>query len=384
MPNNKLKYADIMDIQKTARTFFTVVLGCLLLITACEILAYYFDLRNGVITGEFSDIVSYILLPSAIFLAVYLLMVASWRFFHGRGKTMWQAFSVISAISVICSALVYLHYLDSAIYVLFGFPMLAALQFIDIRPVTLAFLLNLATYLAFTFWLLPARHADYHQGYLEIISYITYICGIYIGCLPLLHNLSALVDNIVRKNDQVRRDSLTGLLNHSAFYESLDEMILANHNQGAVFSLILWDIDNFKSVNDTFGHDNGDCVLAAFVQALNEKLSDGDLAFRYGGEEFAVLTPVSDRLAYDLSEHVRARFTELGNELGLGVPLSASAGVCQYDRKLFGGNREFFSSADNALYVAKRALGKDNGVIWYEGINDRMLSPVAGSLVGEE
>lgn len=239
--------------------------------------------------------------------------------------------------------------------------------------VVLACVLTVTVGEALSYWLLPAAWPDYQQGRVEIVTMICILCAVYIACLSLLFNLSSLVDNIVKKNDQIKRDSFTTLLNHSSFYEQLDGMILANHSNGDIFSLVLWDIDNFKSVNDSFGHDVGDKVLLLFVQAVKESIHAKDYAFRYGGEEFAVLTPSADRAAFSLSERVRARFTELCQTLGLGITMTASAGICQYQRKLFGGNREFFSSADHALYMAKRVRGKNTSIVWDACLEERMF-----------
>ena len=90
------------------------------------------------------------------------------------------------------------------------------------------------------------------------------------------------------------RDPLTGLGNHRAFHEELDRQVAAALRYDVPLSLLLIDIDEFKSINDTRGHANGDRVLRGFGAMLNNALRRADRAFRVGGDEFAVLLPHTD------------------------------------------------------------------------------------------
>lgn len=92
-------------------------------------------------------------------------------------------------------------------------------------------------------------------------------------------------------SDKVLRDTLTGLLNRRAFHERLPEEVDRTSRYGEPFSLILLDLDRFKSVNDTLGHDVGDELLAWVGRILIEHTRTADTPFRIGGEEFAIIAP---------------------------------------------------------------------------------------------
>ena len=115
--------------------------------------------------------------------------------------------------------------------------------------------------------------------------------------LPLMEAMSIRIRNadehISGLSDKAVRDPLTGLLNRRAFGERMVEELDRVRRYGETFSLILVDLDNFKSVNDSLGHDTGDEVLAWVGRLLTELTRGADVPFRIGGEEFAVLCPAT-------------------------------------------------------------------------------------------
>jgi len=150
-------------------------------------------------------------------------------------------------------------------------------------------------------------------------------------------------------------DGLTGLANHRTFQARLDEHLLAAARYGKRLSLILCDIDHFKSVNDTYGHPAGDLVLKGVARALQREARATDLVARYGGEEFAVVMPETDApgalvIAERIREKVKATVfqTELGR---LQVTMSLGVATCPDD-----GSRkaQLVEAADGCLYHAKR------------------------------
>jgi diguanylate cyclase (GGDEF)-like protein len=165
------------------------------------------------------------------------------------------------------------------------------------------------------------------------------------------------------------RDGLTGLYNRAYFEEVLPQMGAQAKRSGEPLSLLFLDFDNFKSVNDTYGHTTGDQVLREMGRLLDGQLpieSDqriwraSDVATRYGGEEFAVLLPnTSVEGAVCLAEQLRDCVTRLTNVPGLvdlasrPVPLSCSIGVATFPTHV--ALTELIVAADKALYVAKNA-----------------------------
>ena len=155
-----------------------------------------------------------------------------------------------------------------------------------------------------------------------------------------------------------RNNSLTGIANHGALMESARRIFERHRKDGAPFSLIMFDLDHFKDINDRFGHRTGDDVLRAFVATVRGLLRPTDLFGRYGGEEFTVVLPgASVETAYVIAERVRHAFAESNRFLD-GPPLNAtvSAGVAEAGADM--SFEDTFDAADRAMYRAKE-LGRN-------------------------
>ncbi|MBW3534101.1 MAG: GGDEF domain-containing protein [Gemmatimonadetes bacterium] len=164
-------------------------------------------------------------------------------------------------------------------------------------------------------------------------------------------------------SDQALRDSLTNLLNRRAFHERLHEECDRFRRYGDGFALILLDLDRFKAINDTMGHDVGDEVLAWVGRMLAEHTRAADACFRVGGEEFAVLCPstgpdVAGKAAQRLVAVVAEARPPLREGGRVHVTMSAGFSACPDHAR----RPEFlFQVADQALLRAK-AEGRDRVV----------------------
>ncbi|UFS72550.1 GGDEF domain-containing protein [Geomonas sp. RF6] len=158
------------------------------------------------------------------------------------------------------------------------------------------------------------------------------------------------------------RDPMTGLLNRRAFEDLLD--IEEERRDSPPLSVLMIDIDDFKSVNDRFGHPAGDEVISSVGKAIVEALRGADLAARYGGEEFAVLLPATVvKDAYSVAERLRSRIAALAFDFcGERLEVTASLGVANRTVKEDCSVRELLGLADQALYEAKRR-GKNRTLI---------------------
>ncbi len=182
----------------------------------------------------------------------------------------------------------------------------------------------------------------------------------------LAHWLAAQA-SIALENERLHRtvkrqaitDELTQLANRRRFTETLAVEIRRAQRFGEPVALVLADLDDFKSINDRYGHQAGDEVLRRFADILRENVRDFDLPVRYGGEEFAVLLPETaldggDQLARRLQTALlRLRLPEIGRDR---PPVTASFGVAAFPAA--GSAEELLSAADGALYRAK-AAGKN-------------------------
>jgi two-component system cell cycle response regulator len=162
-------------------------------------------------------------------------------------------------------------------------------------------------------------------------------------------------------------DGLTGLDNRRHLNERIDEMFQHAQRLNEPFSLVMCDLDKFKSVNDTYGHQAGDEVLKQLARILKDEAREIDRVGRYGGEEFMLLLPgtVLDA-AVTFAERVRKRieahtFTFDGGSL----KRTASFGVSGWPHPTIGDSDALVRTADDALYVAKET-GR-NRVIRYDG-----------------
>ncbi len=158
-------------------------------------------------------------------------------------------------------------------------------------------------------------------------------------------------EHIARIVEGSMRDGLTGLFNHTSCHEILEVQLKTYARHGTVVSLILLDIDDFKAVNDQAGHQEGDRVLRELAAVIQKASRESDVCCRYGGEEFAVILPLTNaRGAAEIAERIRegaASITAAGRTLAV----SAGVAACGEDTTCA---HVLVERADRALYQAKR------------------------------
>ncbi len=156
----------------------------------------------------------------------------------------------------------------------------------------------------------------------------------------------------------MEKDSLTGLLNHARFKDRLNLELARAERTKSPLSVVMLDLDNFKTVNDTFGHQAGDEVIQTLAHSLRGALRRTDIISRYGGEEFAVIlldTPVAS--AYTVMDKIRAAFGDITFEAdALEFEVTLSAGIATY---VVGTTPdELVKQADAALYQPRKKRPK--------------------------
>lgn len=208
---------------------------------------------------------------------------------------------------------------------------------------------------------------------LELISYVTRRA---VERLKLVDENKKLLEELKEKNEALVksnrmlkqlaiRDGLTGLLNHRAFQEGLKSELLRAQRHGHHFSLLLMDVDFFKTYNDNNGHPAGDTVLASIAKIFRINMRKTDIVARYGGEEFvAVLSETPKDSALVLAEKIRQSVEEYEFEGGKNQPggkVTLSIGLATFPQDATDG-KALIEKADKALYEAK-AGGRNKVVV---------------------
>ncbi|CAN5245477.1 GGDEF domain-containing protein [soil metagenome] len=178
---------------------------------------------------------------------------------------------------------------------------------------------------------------------------LAFIVGTSIFTVAMARERSELLHKIAANTD-----SLTGVATRRAFYEQAEAALARCRVSGGPAAMILFDLDGFKSINDTFGHSRGDQVLRAFGEAAHKTLRATDLIGRLGGEEFATLLPGADTAsAHAVAERIRLAFTNTCRTLGpASIVATVSAGIARADDARATVDA-LLQGADAALYRAK-------------------------------
>jgi len=174
-----------------------------------------------------------------------------------------------------------------------------------------------------------------------------------------IKNLSMeLKDKNRQLEEMAITDGLTGIPNYRFFIEKLEEEVRRSQRYKTPFTLLLLDLDNFKDVNDTYGHRHGDYVLKMVAERLQDGLRETDLLARYGGDEFVLLVMQTEveggrKVANQILERLRKPITTDSIEHSI----KASIGMVSFDSEQSRSTDDLIVEADNALYRAKESGG---------------------------
>lgn len=212
---------------------------------------------------------------------------------------------------------------------------------------------------------------------------------------PVLEDMHRLYERERDRNDELETvisqlealsvtDWLTGLKNHGYFFERLNEELERARRYGRPLAVLMADLDDFKGVNDAFGHNAGNAVLRSIGEVLRTQLREVDVACRVGGEEFGMIMPETDAVgAMQAAERIRLEAVE--RTISGVTPVTISLGVAVFPDHAT--NRsDLVEAADRALYTAK-SEGKNRTILAGEtvegdsGLDIHSAGPVADTLL---
>ncbi|MCT4687562.1 MAG: GGDEF domain-containing protein [Vallitalea sp.] len=269
---------------------------------------------------------------------------------------------ILLILVVMILPLIYLEY-DYMVLILWIFPLLISCMYFSNKFNTITVIFDVVV-LGFTSYyrsyqrlqnnLISKRIGGLFKDF--IISYITYAMLViisYVIIFLLTKKTNELLQDAIKKKEfeiLSITDSMTGMYNHRYLMSELEKNQEQFHNENIPFAAVLFDVDHFKSINDTYGHVEGDCALQAIVKCLQKIVRQDDVIGRYGGEEFLVIlsnTTVNE--AYMIAEKCRQAVSRLKIE-NIDRYITISGGVAEYNGEDI---RDYIRSMDEKMYDAK-------------------------------
>lgn len=256
--------------------------------------------------------------------------------------------NTIIVISIYVASAVWIHTSVPLMSMLLMLPLIITTLYKDSFLTWLQLFICIAVYALKDLYFYP--NTPYFPPVNDFIN-ISIFCATILVELFLIQHMQDYV-GIMEK--RASRDSMTGLYNHKIFYEKLEQEYFSHKKKDTSFSLIVLDIDNFKQINDTYGHAFGDEVICEVANIL-KSLKYPCFCSRYGGEEFAVIFDnLETSQAATIAEQIRKEFknhifntTDGTKSFSISIGLADNSGNCQ-------SGKDIFLNADAHLYHAKQ------------------------------
>lgn len=353
------KVPDIIDYNNWERKILKSYWVIITMVAAAALALHVMD-GDAAASGLLHDLVPNFVIPSILMYAALIAAELAIR------KRIPARYYILLLTSCLVSVIIVIHFADvQGIQATFVFSIFSAISYFDRKKAMFAAGTNVAA-----FALIYVTHDVLREqiGALEMIITIAFFCNSIVMVYGMIsrgkslhHNL---VNSMVEKQEmmirhaivekQARVDALTELYNHKSFQEYLENMVAHADQYGSRFHLAILDIDNFKQINDTYGHWAGDIVLKHVADAIRRTASQENYGARYGGEEFALLlTGLTSDEAVQATEQLRESIGAIELDEIRGQTVTVSIGLRRYNPGE--GKDVLFRGADACLYESKRS-----------------------------
>lgn len=341
--------------EKIIRVFYFIVA----LVLIVEVVVFLVFRERQLLQNEYMDlqyIAKYIVLTTLLNIVfVFICKIVN----SLKIKKSLKNYTLLAGFSLMAGILAFIHSDNEAILCIFIIPVFLTIIFVDKQLTGIITILNCALLVFSAIHTTASSDSEYIYRYIAV-AFSLMVCSYWI-CNVMIEYNKVTSDYIyesykaqVTLNEQAQNDPLTGLYNKKVFQALLKESMEKAIEQKTPLSLAIIDLDNFKEINDSYGHLEGDHVLVCFSDILKKQFLDSEAYIaRYGGDEFAVIFPtISKELAYLKLESLRQRCSQLPETQVRTGELSFSAGISHY---MEGEASEMllFHQADSALYLAK-------------------------------
>lgn len=343
--------------QKWRRAVFAINLVCMAMILVTELIMFFVFECQGLRTQPLGEyLYRYLFLPTAL----DGIILAAGIFFMricGRKPEILNYIPLVQMV-FICFMLSTIHYMFTAMFCTFCFPIFVSVIFNDRKLTRFVTILDFVLLTAAQFlgpWFTEIVDSYQFANYLVTVAIL--LCANILCDLLLQYQkqknrkIEVMYRNRMEMLEQMKYDQKTGLHGHTSFQTGLKKLVDEAELRKRPAVAVL-DIDDFKKVNDTYGHVKGDMVILELARIMRNACGEKYTAARFGGEEFAILFQNGTMDDYIRTVEIIRQEMERTNFDFRDEPVTLSAGIAIWKRGW--GVTEFFDRADEALYISKR------------------------------
>ena len=353
-----MKELDLVYERWRIKLFHTNVI-LIILVFFVEVLMYFVLKKLNLMEQSTRVYLKWFLIePMAVSTVILLIGYILMKYILPNSK--YNNYIPVIQMAFLCMVIACVHNIFSITLCLFCFPLFTTILFSDrLMTRTVGIISYFLLVISLIFRKLSVyRPKDDKYFWAEVAVSIAILTGTFIFCNILIIFSQEKTDIIhkgyleqINMKEQLNRDQKTGLYGHTMFMNKLDQKVeMANKTQNP-FAVAVIDIDNFKHVNDTYGHLKGDQVIIILAKLMKEIFNEDEIIARYGGEEFAIIFSKSDiEYMKNLLENLRTTFSARKFEF-MEDNITISIGTAIWRPGWT--TEQLFEAADNAMYSSK-------------------------------